>query len=150
MPTEGGIVTILFTDVVNSTEVMMQLGDERAETQRREHFRVLRDAIAEHGGHEVKTLGDGIMVVFASAVDAARCAVAIQRSTTAKGVEVRVGLHVGEPIRDEDDYFGTPVVVARRLCDAAAGGQILTSDLVARAGRHPRRARRSTTPVSSR
>ncbi len=127
---DGGIVTVLFTDVVNSTELLMQLGDERAETQRREHFKVLRDAVADHGGHEVKTMGDGIMVVFPSAVDAVRCATAIQRSTAAKGVDVRVGLHVGEPIRDEGDYFGTPVVIARRLCDAADGGQILTSDLV--------------------
>ena len=127
---DGGIVTVLFTDVVNSTELLMQLGDERAETRRRDHFRVLRDAVADHGGHEVKTMGDGIMVVFPSAVDGVRCAVAIQRSTATKGVDVRVGLHVGEPIRDEGDYFGTPVVVARRLCDAASGGQILTSDLV--------------------
>jgi class 3 adenylate cyclase/tetratricopeptide (TPR) repeat protein len=127
---DGGIVTVLFTDVVNSTELLVQLGDERAESRRREHFKVLRDAVADHGGHEVKTMGDGVMVVFPSAVDAVRCAVAIQQSTATKGVDVRVGLHVGEPIRDEGDYFGTPVVVARRLCDAAAGGQILTSDLV--------------------
>ncbi|HZN15837.1 MAG TPA: AAA family ATPase, partial [Acidimicrobiales bacterium] len=126
----GGIVTILFTDAVNSTELLGRLGDEQAEVLRKSHFSALRDVIGENGGHEVKSMGDGLMVVFASAVDAARCAVAIQRSTTAKGIEVRVGLHVGEPIRDEDDYFGTPVVVARRLCDAAAGGQILTSDLV--------------------
>jgi tetratricopeptide (TPR) repeat protein len=116
--------------LVNSTELLAQLGDERAETLRRTHFRILRDAVADHGGHEVKTMGDGIMVVFASAVDAVRCGAAIQRATNHKGVEVRVGLHVGEPIREEGDYFGTPVVVARRLCDAAAGGQILTSDLV--------------------
>ena len=128
--TEGGIVTLLFTDVVNSTELLARLGDDRADAVRRSHFVALREAIAEHNGREVKTMGDGFMVVFASAVDALGCAVAIQQAASSREVEVRVGLHVGEPTRDGDDYFGTPVVVASRLCDAAAGGQILTSDLV--------------------
>jgi tetratricopeptide (TPR) repeat protein len=128
--TEGGIVTVLFTDVVNSTELLTRLGDDRAEAVRRAHFATLRDAIEQHHGREVKTMGDGFMVVFASAVDALACAVAIQQSASNRDVEMRVGLHVGEPMRDGDDYFGTPVVVASRLCDAAGAGQILTSDLV--------------------
>jgi tetratricopeptide (TPR) repeat protein len=126
----GGIVTILFTDVVNSTELLGRLGDDRAESLRRSHFTALRDVIAEHGGTEVKTMGDGFMVVFASAVDAARCAVSMQQAVSHESVELRIGLHVGEPMREGGDYFGTPVVVASRLCDAAGGGQILTSDLV--------------------
>ena len=126
----GGIVTVLFTDVVNSTELLDRLGDERAEQFRRTHFHALREAIEEHGGDEVKTMGDGFMVVFSSAVDAVRCSVAMQQQAASSGVDLRVGLHVGEPTREGNDYFGTPVVVARRLCDGAAGGQILTSDLV--------------------
>ena len=77
------------------------------------------------------------MPCFASSIDAPGCAVGIQqaierhnRREAKTRMSVRVGLHVGEPIRDEDDYFGTPVVVAKRLCDRAEGGQILASDVV--------------------
>jgi class 3 adenylate cyclase/DNA-binding CsgD family transcriptional regulator len=131
------VVTLLFTDLVGSTELLDRLGDDGGEQVRRTHLRLLRDAVVGAGGQEVKNLGDGLMVVFESAVAGVDCAVAIQRavqrhnrSRTAEPLAVRVGLHVGEPIRDEDDYFGTSVVVAKRLCDAAAGGQIVASDLV--------------------
>jgi class 3 adenylate cyclase/tetratricopeptide (TPR) repeat protein len=134
---DRGTVTMLFTDLVGSTELLDQLGDERAEELRRTHFRLLRDAVAAQGGKEVKNLGDGLMVVFPSAVDAVRCAVKMQeavdehnRTHAGARLGVRVGLNVGEPIRGEDDYFGTPVVVAKRLCDSASGGQILASELV--------------------
>lgn len=134
---KAGTVTLLFTDLVGSTELLEELGDEEAERLRRIHFGLLRDVALSHAGHEVKNLGDGLMVAFASSVDAAACAVGIQqavhRHNRREGHErlrVRVGLNVGEPIRDEDDYFGTPVVVAKRLCDRADGSQILASDLV--------------------
>ena len=132
------IVTLLFTDLVGSTELFQRLGDDAAEQVRRTHFRLLREAVADRGGHEVKNLGDGLMVVFPSAVDALHSAVAMQeavhkhnRAGDSPSFSVRVGLHVGEPIRDEGDYFGTPVIVAKRLCDAARGKQILASQLVA-------------------
>ena len=90
-----------------------------------------------HGGEEVKNLGDGLMVAFVSAVDAIALRdhdAAGRRTAPAPGGEpafaVRIGLNVGEPIRDEGDYFGTPVVIAKRLCDAGAPGQILASELV--------------------
>jgi adenylate cyclase len=74
------------------------------------------------------------MVAFPSAVEATSCAIEIQQAVHRHNarlgddrLQVRVGLNVGEPIRDEDDYFGTAVVVAKRLCDEAAGGQILLS-----------------------
>jgi class 3 adenylate cyclase/ATP/maltotriose-dependent transcriptional regulator MalT len=131
------VVTILFTDLVSSTETMDRIGDDRAESLRRAHFRLVRDAAASHGGRTVKSLGDGLMIVFASAVQAVAAAASIQSAVASShdptaGAEgrVRVGLHVGEPIRDEGDYFGRPVVIARRLCDGAAPGQILASDLV--------------------
>ncbi len=131
------IVTLLFTDLVGSTELLETLGDDAAEAVRRSHFRLLRDVVAAHGGQEVKSLGDGLMVVFGSALDALRSAVTIQRAVSRHNrsgqghpFAIRVGLHVGEPVRDEDDYFGTPVVIARRLCDAAQGGQILASQLL--------------------
>jgi len=128
---------MLFTDLVGSTELMAQLGDDRAEMVRRTHFRLLRETVAGHGGQEVKSLGDGLMVFFSSAVEAVACAVAVQRSVQRYNrqhedhqLRARIGLHVGEPIRDEGDYFGKAVVIARRLCDRAEGGQIIASDLV--------------------
>jgi class 3 adenylate cyclase/tetratricopeptide (TPR) repeat protein len=132
-----GTVTMLFTDLVGSTELLEQLGDEGAESIRRTHFRLLREAVTARGGREVKNLGDGLMVAFPSAVDAVGCAVKMQQavdeyngSHPGTRLKVRVGLNVGEPIQGEDDYFGTPVVVAKRLCDSASGGQILASELV--------------------
>ena len=72
--------TILFTDVVGSTELSQQLTPDAAEEFRRGHFSILRQAVAEAGGTEVKNLGDGLMVMFASASAALACAVAMQQS----------------------------------------------------------------------
>jgi len=133
-------VTLLFTDLERSTEVLQALGDDEAQALWRTHFRLLRDAVAARGGQEVKSLGDGVMVVFTSALEALACAVAMQQAVHRQNrqqkvghrLQVRVGLHVGEPIPDAQDYFGMPVVVAQRLCSTASGGQILVSDLVRR------------------
>jgi class 3 adenylate cyclase/DNA-binding CsgD family transcriptional regulator len=132
-----GLIVVLFTDLVGSTELLGRLGEDEAEQVRRAHFGAMRGAVQAHRGQEVKTLGDGLMTVFRSALDAVECAAAMQGAVRSHDplpadleVAIRVGLHAGEPIRDEDDYFGTPVVLARRLCDAAAAGQILASDIV--------------------
>lgn len=126
---------MMFTDLVNSTEVLKQAGDERAQQIFKAHHKLLSEAVTAYGGHEVKWLGDGLMVAFSSAADAVRCAIAMQqrahRSIAGVRLRIRAGLHVGEALRDEADYFGTPVVVAQRLCTNAASGQILTSSLVA-------------------
>ena len=135
---DARIVTILFTDLVGSTQLGGRLGDVEADKLRRAHFRLLRDSVSAHRGAEVKSLGDGLMVVFASAVDAATCAADMQRAVdrynrrpaTTDPLEVRIGLHAGEPVREGDDYHGVAVNVAKRLCDAAEGGQILASELV--------------------
>jgi class 3 adenylate cyclase/tetratricopeptide (TPR) repeat protein len=130
-------LTLMFTDLVGSTELLDDLGDESAERLRRVHFGLLREVALSHAGQEVKNLGDGLMVAFRSSVDAAACAIGIQqavdrhnRREQSDRLRVRVGLHVGEPIRDEDDYFGTAIVIAKRLCDRADGDQILVSELV--------------------
>ncbi len=130
---QATVVTILFTDLVASTETMERIGDDRAEELRRAHFRLVRDAASAHGGRTVKSLGDGLMIVFASAVEAVVAAAAIQAAVattlhddeSAADGRVRVGLHVGEPIRDEGDYFGRPVVIARRLCGALRQAEAL-------------------------
>ncbi len=133
----AAVVTLLFTDLVGSTQLLGELGDDEAERFRRVHFGLLRDVAIAHSGQEVKNLGDGLMVAFPSAVNAVSCAIgmqqAVHRYNARQGddrLRVRVGLNVGEPIRDEDDYFGTPVVVAKRICDKADGGQILASELL--------------------
>jgi len=133
-----GVVVLLFTDLVGSTEILDRLGDDAAEDLRRTHFSLLRQALADAGGREVKTLGDGVMDVFTSPVRALECAVAMQRSIADHNqrcpdqeLRVRIGLDAGEAQPDEEDYHGSWVVVAKRLCDRARGGQILTTDVVA-------------------
>ena len=135
---EEHFVTIMFTDAVGSTSLFDRAGDEAADAVRREHFAALRSALAEHGGREVKSMGDGLMVAFASAVAAVRCAIAMQRATTGEpgGLDLRVGLAAGEPLPEEGDLYGTPVNVAARLCEAAEPGEILASEVVAQVAGH--------------
>ena len=123
----------MFTDLVGSAALFARRGDEAADVVRREHFAALRRAVADSGGREVKTTGDGLMVVFASAVAALRCAVAMQRATGVVGpLELRIGLDAGEPLPEGEDLYGTPVIVAARLCEAAEAGEILASEVVCR------------------
>jgi class 3 adenylate cyclase len=123
-------VAILFTDVVGSTELLDRLGDDAAHQVRRRHFALLREAVGNHGGREVKSLGDGLMVVFGGVDAAVACGVAMQRAMSASDdpLELRVGIASGEVVCEDGDYFGRPVIVARRLCDAASGGQTLVSE----------------------
>ena len=138
-------VTVLFTDIVGSTELSQRLSPDDADEVRRGHFSILRQALAESGGTEVKNLGDGLMVVFASASAALACAVAMQQGVERDNrdrehaVGLRVGMSGGEVSREDDDYFGDPVVEAARLCASCEGGQVLAADVVrAMAGRRSR------------
>jgi class 3 adenylate cyclase/tetratricopeptide (TPR) repeat protein len=142
--------TILFTDVVGSTELSQRLSPDAAEEVRRGHLSILRQTIAEAGGTEVKNLGDGLMVVFGSASAALACAVAMQQGVERDNrdrehsVGLRVGLSGGEVTREDDDYFGDPVVEAARLCATCDSGQVLATDVVrAMAGRRNRHECRS-------
>jgi class 3 adenylate cyclase len=132
----SGLVTILFTDLVGSTELLARTGDHRAHPIFRAHHDVLSQAASGHGGHEAKWLGDGLMVAFSSAAGAVRCAIAMQQASRrpvhGEHLTIRVGLNVGEAFMDVSDYFGTAVVIARRLCDHAHGGQILCAETVSR------------------
>jgi predicted ATPase/class 3 adenylate cyclase/DNA-binding SARP family transcriptional activator len=134
MTPSSGIVTILFTDLVGSTELLARRGDETAQRIFSAHHELLAEASAAHGGQEIKWLGDGLMVAFASAADALRCALAMQRAAGrpvhGEALAIRVGLNAGETLLEEADYFGLSVVVARRLCDRAEPGQILCTDVV--------------------
>jgi class 3 adenylate cyclase/tetratricopeptide (TPR) repeat protein len=130
----SALVTLLFTDLVNSTELLSRAGDEEAQRIFRAHHQLLAETAAAHGGEEVKWLGDGLMVAFSSAADAVRAAVAMQQASRrpvhGERLAIRVGLNAGETLRDAADYFGLPVVVARRLCDGAEGGEILCTEVV--------------------
>lgn len=129
-------ITVLFTDLVGSTQLLHRLGDEEGNHVRRAYFAILRHVSQEHGGREVKNLGDGLMLAFASVRQAVasavgmQTAIAAQASDAAQAMGTRIGLNAGEVISAEDDYFGTPVVVAKRLCDRAKPGQTLVSDIV--------------------
>ena len=146
---------ILFTDVVGSTELSQRLAPDVADEVRRGHFSILRQALAEAGGIEVKNLGDGLMVVFGSASAALACAVAMQQGVERDNrdrkhsVGLRVGLSGGEVSREDNDYFGDPVVEAARLCSACESGQVLAADVVrAVAGRRSRHECRSLGPLT--
>jgi class 3 adenylate cyclase/tetratricopeptide (TPR) repeat protein len=143
-------ITVLFTDLVGSTELAARLEPAVADVIRQTHFSALRRAIATSGGVEVKNLGDGLMVVFTTASAGLSCAVAMQQQVdqdnrrSGQSLQMRVGLSAGEVSKEGDDYFGDPVVEAARLCAQAEGGQILASDLArASAGRRTQQAFRS-------
>jgi DNA-binding SARP family transcriptional activator len=128
--------TILFTDVVESTRMRSDLGDERADEVRREHDRRIRDALGVHGGREVKTLGDGFLATFESAGAAIACSLDIQRAIdrqarrTPAALAVRIGISAGDVAWEGGDVFGTPVVEAQRLCVAARADEIVVSEAV--------------------
>jgi len=136
----GSVRTILFTDLVGHTEMMQRLGDARGREVLREHERITRDLLKEHGGAEVKTMGDGFMASFASVTKAMECAIGLQRAITAwnegqGGAEapqllVRVGLNAGEPIEEEGDLFGATVILASRIASHAGAGEILVPETV--------------------
>ena len=143
-------VTVLFTDMVGSTALASSLAPDAADELRRGHFSILRQAVAEAGGTEVKNLGDGLMVVFGAASAALSCAVAMQQGIERDNrgrehsVGLRVGLSGGEVSREDDDYFGDPVIEAARLCARCESGQVLAADIVRlTAGRRSRHECRS-------
>ena len=125
-----GLQTILFTDLEASTQLTQRLGDEGAQELLRGHNVVVRAALDEHGGREVKHTGDGIMASFHSAVSAVKAALVMQRELAGGEVRVRIGLNAGEPLAEGDDLFGVSVIKAARIGDRAEPGQVLVSDVV--------------------
>lgn len=130
-----GTVTILFTDIEGSAGVFDRLGDDAARLLFREFDVVVREVVETHGGVEVKHQGDGLMLAFSSARRALLCAVDIQASTVERNasradnpLNVRIGLNTGDVISEDDDYFGSSVIVAARIASAARAGEILLSE----------------------
>ena len=135
-PAPSGLVTILFTDIEGSTTLTQRLGDAKAQEVLRTHNAIVREALRAHGGTEVKTMGDGFMASFSSATRALECAIAMQRAfaehneSAGEPIRVRIGLNAGEPIAEDEDLFGTAVIMAARIAAKAEGGEILASDVV--------------------
>jgi class 3 adenylate cyclase len=131
-----GTVTLMFSDIENSTALNEQMGDAAWMEVLRAHSAVIEEQVQRHGGRVVKTIGDGYMVVFGSPEAGVRCAVAIQRALGTKDsglgtdIRIRVGLHTGTAVAEGDDFFGREVNYAARVASAALGGEVLVSDAV--------------------
>ena len=128
-----GTVTLLFTDLEGSTGLIRELGDRYGDLLN-DHRRLLRDVVAQHGGSEVDTAGDGSFVAFPTARDGVAAAVAAQQAMADHPwpaeavVRMRMALHTGEPRLAEQGYHGLGVHLAARLCQSGQGGQILLSE----------------------
>src|SRR6266496_6413666 len=132
----GGTVTLMFTDLVGSTESLVALGEDRYDSVRDEHEVLVAGTIAAYHGEVVKSTGDGYMAAFWRAGDAVGAAAEIQRLVSRRNEDsevalgVRIGLSAGDVTERAGDYHGVPVIEAARLCAAAASGQILASETV--------------------
>ena len=131
-----GTVTIAFTDIEDSTTLNGFLGDDRWFQVLRAHNEVIDECTAGFGGTVVKNRGDGFMLAFPSSRTALRCAIATQQRIEERfhdpgsPVRIRIGLHVGEAIRESDDFFGHAVSYAARIASKATGGEVIVSSLV--------------------
>lgn len=130
-----GTVTIMFTDVEGSSELVRDLGDHAARAILRRHDEIVRGAIKSHEGTEVEQAGDSFMAAFTTARRAAACALDIQRTLAADtneraepGVKVRIGMDTGEVLPEERRYFGSTVFRAARIADLAPAGRIVVSE----------------------
>src|SRR5690242_2782125 len=130
----GGTVTFVFTDIEGSTRLLQELGDLDYARVARDHRRLVRETFGARGGTEIDTQGDAFFYSFPRARDAVAAAVDAQRALRlhdwpqGKTVQVRMGLHTGEPHLGDEGYLGIDVVRAARISGAGHGGQILVSE----------------------
>jgi class 3 adenylate cyclase len=123
------LVTLLFTDLVDSTAKAAELGDARWRQLLSDHFEAARGELERFGGREVKTTGDGMLATFEGPARALHCAAAIRRAAQNHGLEIRAGVHVGEVELVGEDVRGVTVHEAARVMAAAGPGEILVSDM---------------------
>jgi class 3 adenylate cyclase len=128
------LLTVMFTDIVDSTSRAAELGDERWRDLPAHHGTTIRRELSRFGGREVKTTGDGFLVTFGGQPSAAlRCALAIEEAAPDLGVEVRIGVHTGECELIGDDVGGMAVHIASRIGAIADSGEVLVSSAVSEA-----------------
>lgn len=132
-----GPLAVLFTDIVGSTGMTVRLGDDAAQHVLRTHNRIVRTALTNAHGREIKHTGDGIMAAFSVVSNAVEAAIDIQRRISAHNkaegdvpLQVRIGINAGEPVVEDDDLFGATVQLAARVCNAADPDRIFVSDVV--------------------
>jgi class 3 adenylate cyclase len=132
------LATVLFTDIVGSTEHAAELGDQHWRDLLQRHDALVRDALTRHRGHEVKALGDGFLATFDGPARGIRCARAIRDGARELGLDVRSGLHTGECELMGEDIGGLGVHIAARVAALARPSEVLVSrtvtDLVAGSG----------------
>jgi class 3 adenylate cyclase len=124
------LATVLFTDIVGSTERATELGDRAWRLRLDQHDAAVRDLLARHRGREVKTTGDGFLATFDGPARGIRCALELQSALAPLGIEVRAGLHTGEVEVRGEDVGGIAVHIAARVQGAAAPGEVLVSRTV--------------------
>jgi class 3 adenylate cyclase len=123
-------MTVLFTDIVASTEHQSRVGSREWSRLTDRHDAMIRSALARHRGHEVKTTGDGFLATFDATGRALRCATEILGGAKSIGIDLRAGVHTGEVELRGDDIAGLAVTIAKRVCDLAGPGQLLVSETV--------------------
>ncbi|WP_194813545.1 adenylate/guanylate cyclase domain-containing protein [Nocardia sp. XZ_19_385] len=135
--TPDGHVVIAFSDIEGSTALNERLGDRNWVKLLDRHDRLIRKFVAEHGGHIVKSQGDGFMIAFAEPEQAVRCSLDVQHAlgngaalAGRESIRVRIGIHMGTSVRRGDDLFGRNVAMAARVAGQADGGEVLVSDTV--------------------
>jgi class 3 adenylate cyclase/tetratricopeptide (TPR) repeat protein len=124
------LATVLFTDIVGSTERAVALGDRRWTELLQRHREIVRSELRRHGGREVVTTGDGFLAIFDEPEQAIRCACAIRDAAEADGLQVRSGLHMGKVEREAQDVAGITVHIGARVANEAAPGEVLVSSTV--------------------
>src|SRR6266571_4548848 len=132
-----GTVTIMFTDVEGSTQMLSSRGFTLSHEIMKAYESIIEEKIIEHAGRRIKGLGDGVMVSFGSTRHAVECAIEIQRAigeyskhNPERKLKIRIGINTGEVVEEAGDIFGAAVNVAARVAGKARGGQILVSEVV--------------------
>jgi class 3 adenylate cyclase len=136
-PSLDGRLAVMFTDIEDYTAMTERLGDTAAQSVIQDHHAVVRKRVAEHGGFEVRSMGDGFMLTFPTPAQAVACAVSVQRELSerrsdphAEPLKVRAGVHVGPVIEDDGDFYGRTVIIAARIANIATGEEVLVSSAV--------------------
>jgi class 3 adenylate cyclase len=136
--TADGDIVVMFSDIEGSTARNEELGDRGWVKLLEKHNKLIRKHVDDHGGHVVKSQGDGYMIAFSDPAEAVRCGVEVQEALQKNPdrwdrIRVRMGIHVGSSVRRGDDLFGLNVAMAARVANQADGGEILVSEPVRKA-----------------